>query len=93
MYAGGVLKRINGLTYDRLTYFVRAGYVNPKKIKKESLLYNDFSEADVDLIRRAWNLISRHDVRTRAAFQRARKQRNGPQLSLDLKMPPHNSDS
>ena len=92
MYAGGVLKRINGLTYDRLTYFVRAGYVNPKKIKKESLLYNDFSEEDVDLIRRAWNLISHHDVRTRAAFQRARKQSDGPQLSLDLKMPSHNSD-
>lgn len=92
MYAGGVLKRINGLTYDSLYYFVRAGYVNPKKIKRESLLYNDFSEEDVDLIRFAWNLMSRHGVRTRAAFQRARKQRNGLQLSLDLKMPPFNLD-
>ena len=88
MYAGGVLKRVNGLTYDRLSYFVRAGYINPKKVKKESLYYNDFSEEDVDLIKRAWNLISRHNLRTRIAFKRARHESEGPQLSLDLKAPP-----
>ena len=36
MYAGEVLKRINGLTNDRLTYFVRAGYVRPKRIKRKN---------------------------------------------------------
>ena len=42
MYAGEVLKRVEGLTYDRLTYFVRAGYVRPRRIKSQSLYYNDF---------------------------------------------------
>jgi len=85
MYAGGVLKRINGLTYDKLIYFVRAGYVTPKKIKKEGLYYNDFSEEDIQLIKRAWRFISHHNVRTRAAFKRARKEGEDKQLSLNLR--------
>ena len=72
MYAGGVLKLVNGLTYDKLSYFFRASCINPKKIKKESLYYKDFSEEDVDLIRRVWNFISRNDMRSRVAFGRAR---------------------
>ena len=85
MYAGGVLKRINGLTYDKLIYFVRAGYVSPKKIKREGLYYNDFSEEDVQLIKRAWRLISNNNVRTKAAFKRARREDEEAQLSLNLK--------
>ena len=92
MYAGGVLKQVDGLTYDRLTYFVRAGYVKPKKIKRGSLYYNDFSEEDIELIKLAWELISKHDVRTRAAFKRAREEVKDPQLSLNLRAPPKNSD-
>ncbi len=92
MYAGGVLKQVDGLTYDRLTYFVRAGYVKPKKIKRGSLLYNDFSEEDIELIKLSWELISKHDVRTRAAFERAREEVKDPQLSLNLRAPPKNSD-
>ena len=82
MYAGGIIKRITGLTYDKLAYFVRAGYVTPKKIKKESLYYNDFSEEDIELIKRAWRLISHHNLRTRAAFKRARQESEDTQLSL-----------
>jgi hypothetical protein len=85
MYAGGILKRVKGLTYDKLTYFVRAGYVTPKKIKKESLYYNDFSEEDIQLIKRAWRLISHHNMRTRAAFKMAGKEGEDPQLRLNLK--------
>lgn len=92
MYAGEVLKRINGLTNDRLTYFVRAGYVRPKRIKRKSLYFNDFSEEDVEVIRRAWELISTHDVRIRAAFERVKKETEDPQLTLNLRTPPNNSD-
>jgi hypothetical protein len=84
MYAGGVLKRVEGLSYDRLKYFVRAGYVAPKKVKKESLYYSDFSEQDVALIGHAWILISRHGMRAKEAFARAKEQGKASQLSLDL---------
>lgn len=92
MYAGEVMKQVDGLTNDRLTYFVRAGYIKPKKIKKKSLYFNDFSEEDVEVIKRAWELISKHDVRTRAAFERVRREAQDPQLTLDLRTPPNNSD-
>jgi len=85
MYAGGVLKRVKGLTYNKLTYFVGSGYVAPRKAQKGSLYYNDFSEEDVELIERAWTLISSHDMRAREAFARAKEHGKGSQLSLDLK--------
>jgi len=93
MYAGGVLKRVDGLTYDRLRYFVRAGYVRPRKIKRKSLYYSDFSEEDVELIKRAWEFISRGDVRTGAAFKRTREKAKDPQLTLNLRTRPKNSDA
>ena len=90
MYAGGVLKRVDGLTYDKLIYFVRAGYVNPRKIKSQSLYYNDFSEEDVEVIKRAWELISKHKVKIKTAFERAREKGEGIQLTLNLRTPPRN---
>jgi meiotically up-regulated gene 157 (Mug157) protein len=84
MYAGGVLKRVDGLTYDKLTYFVRAGYLNPRKIKSQSLYYNDFSEEDVEVIKRAWELISKHKVKIKTAFERAREKGEDIQLTLNL---------
>ena len=90
MYAGGVLKRVDGLTYDKLIYFVRAGYVNPRKIKSQSLYYNDFSEKDVELIKRAWELIFKHKVKIKTAFERAREKGEGIQLTLNLRTPPKN---
>jgi hypothetical protein len=91
MYAGGVLKRVDGLTYDRLKYIVRAGYVMPKKIRKNTLYYNDFSESDVELIRRACELASRYEVRTKTAFERARDKAKDPQLTLNLGEQPKDS--
>jgi len=92
MYTGEVLKRVDGLTNDRLTYFVRAGYVKAKRIKRKSLYFNDFSEEDVEVIKRAWELIYKYDVRTRAAFERVRKEVEDPQLTLNLRTPHKNSD-
>jgi hypothetical protein len=91
MYAGGVLKRISGLSHDKLNYFVRAGYVEPKKVKKESLYYNDFSEDDVALIGRAWMLISSNNMRARAAFARAKENGKASQLTLNLREKPDTS--
>jgi hypothetical protein len=85
MYAGGVIKRVNGLTYDKLAYFVRSGYVAPRKAKKGTLYYYDFSEDDVELIGRAWMLISSNNMRARAAFARAQQHGKASQLSLNLR--------
>jgi len=73
------------LSHDKLNYFVRAGYIEPKKVKKESLYYNDFSEEDIELINRAWMLISMHGMRARAAFSRAKEHGKASQLTLNLR--------
>ena len=91
MYAGGVLKRVDGLTYDKLIYFVRAGYVKPRKLKSQSLYYNDFSEEDVEVIKRSWELIFSHKVKIKTAFERAREKGEGIQLALDLRTSSKNS--
>ena len=84
MYTGSVLKRVDGLTYDRLIYFVHAGYVKPKKIKRQSLYHNDFSEEDVELIKYAWGLISNHDLRPCVAFKKALRKDKDLQLTLNF---------
>ncbi len=46
MYTGEVLRSVKALTKDRLSYFVRAGYVTPKRVEVDhSCLYN-FSEEE-----------------------------------------------
>jgi hypothetical protein len=71
MNAGDVLRLVKGLTRDKLSYFVRAGYVSPEKVKRGSLDHNVFSERDVFLIGRAWEYMTRYQTRPKAAFQRA----------------------
>lgn len=82
MNAGEILERVDGLTHDKLTYFVRAGYIKPKKIKRGTLNYNNFSERDSELIRRAWEYIKTYDMRTRSAFMRAEADLADPQMSI-----------
>lgn len=83
MNAGDILKNINGLTHDKLTYFVRCGYVNPAKIKRGTLDYNQFSDYDLELIKGAWHYIRKYDMKTKSAFQRARRKQEN-RLQPDL---------
>lgn len=85
MTAGEIIAIVGeGLTHDKLTYFVRVGYVKPKKIKRGSLYYNDFSKNDLEIIKRAWEYIKKYDMRVRASFLRARKEVEDYQLKLPL---------
>ena len=82
MTGGEILKQVEGLTHDKLTYFVRAGYLHPKKIKRGSLDYNKFTEKDLALVKRAWDYIKTYDMKTKAAFDRARAELTNPQMTL-----------
>lgn len=82
MIAGDIIQKVEGLTHDKLTYFVRAGYLNPEKIKRGSLYYNEFSDRDLDLVRKAWGYIKTYDMKTRSAFERAKAEVEDPQLSF-----------
>jgi len=82
MTAGDIIEKVDGLTRDKLTYFVRAGYIKPKKVKRGTLYYNQFSQKDLFLVGHAWKYISQNDMRTRAAFERAEREYADPQLRL-----------
>ena len=73
MHTGEVLKLIDGLTKDGLSYFVRAGYVKPKKIEVDNFYFNDFSEEDVQLIKRARKLDFKPEMRSQRALERAKE--------------------
>ena len=82
MTAGEVLNLVRGLTRDKLSYFVRAGYVSPKKVKRGSLDQNQFSEKDVFLIGRAWEYMTRYQTSPKAAFEKAA--RDYPQMGFNF---------
>ena len=71
MNAGEILEQVDGLTHDKLTYFVRAGYLQPKKIQKGCLKYNNFSQNDLKLVKLAWDLITSYGTKTSIAFEKA----------------------
>ena len=85
MDAGEILAQVERLTHDKLTYFVRVGYIKPKKVKHGTLYYNEFSQKDLEIIKRAWEYITLSDMRVRAAFEKARKEVEDLQLRLPLR--------
>ena len=82
MTTGEIVEKVPGLTLDKLTYYVRAGYVVPKRVKRKTLLFNDFSEHDLLLVQHAWHYISRQNMRVRAAFDLANKELADAQLRI-----------
>ena len=82
MNTGEILQQVDGLTHDKLTYFVRAGYLKPKKIKRGSLNYNNFSEKDLELVNLAWDYIKAYGTKTSIAFEKAKAELEDPQMKL-----------
>lgn len=82
MNAGEIIKQVDGLNHDKLTYFVRSGYVTPEKVKRGALYYNEFSEEDLNIIKIAWRYIAAYDMKVRSAFERAKKNAQSDQPTL-----------
>jgi DNA-binding transcriptional MerR regulator len=81
---GEVIARVGkGLTRDKLSYFVREGYLQPEKVQRGEQIYKLFREADVWILDRAMTYIEKYQTRPRAAFEKARKEYE--QSELDLK--------
>jgi hypothetical protein len=81
---GEVIAQVGkGLTRDKLSYFVREGYLEPEKVQRGGQIYKLFHEADVWILDRAMTYIEKYQTRPRAAFEKARKEYE--QSELDLK--------
>ncbi len=71
---GEVLARVGkGLTRDKLSYFVREGYLQPEKTQRGNQIYKFFHERDVWVLDRAMAYMEKYQTRPRAAFEKARK--------------------
>lgn len=76
------MKNVPGLSREQLSYYVKAGYVKPKTMRRGKYDYNDYSENDLLVIQTAFHYISEFDTQPKAAFERARNKLKQPQLEL-----------
>lgn len=66
-----IIEKIPGLTRDQLTYYVRMGYVKPRKYTRGKNEYTDFSETDFIVIEEAFGYIERFGTKPKFAFEKA----------------------
>jgi hypothetical protein len=81
---GEVITRVGkGLNRDKLSYFVREGYLQPQTEQRGKQTYKFYREADIWILDRAMTYIEKYQTRPRAAFEKARKEYE--QVELELK--------
>ena len=72
---GEVIQRVGkGLSRDKLSYFVREGYLHPEKIKRGHQIYKFFHERDLLVLDRAMTYMEQYQTRPRGAVERALKE-------------------
>ncbi|MFQ5641454.1 MAG: hypothetical protein ACE5IR_26050 [bacterium] len=82
---GEVIEKVGkGLNRDNLAYFVREGYIAPKKAKRGNQVYKQYTEANLWIIDRAMTYMDRFKTRPRAAFEMAKKDYGKGELGLDI---------
>jgi uncharacterized protein YjaZ len=82
---GEVIKKVSkGLNRDNLAYFVREGYIEPKKNRRGNQVYKQYTEANLWIIDRAMTYMEKFQTRPRAAFEMAKKDYSKGELGLNL---------
>lgn len=75
-----IIEKISGLTREQLTYYVKMGYVNPRKYKRGKNEYSQFSENDLLVIEKAFHYIENYGTKPKIAFEKAREELKQPEL-------------
>ena len=75
-----IIEKIDGLTRDQLSYFVRMSYVNPRKYTRGKNEYCEFSKGDLLVIEKAFHYIDSFGTKPKFAFKKARKELKQPEL-------------
>lgn len=80
---GEVIKRVGkGLNRDKLAYFIREGYLQPKTERRGKQVYKFYLETEVWVLDRAMTYMEQYQTRPRAAFEKARQERVQTELEL-----------
>lgn len=75
-----IIDKIPNLTRDQLAYYVRMGYVNPRKYTRGKNEYNEFSEKDLLVIEKAFHYIKEFGTTPKIAFGKAREDLKHPEF-------------
>ena len=73
-----IIEKISGLAREQLTYYVKMGYVNPRKYTQGKNEYCEFFQKNLLVIERAFYYIETYGTKPKTAFEKARE---------DLKQP------
>jgi len=68
-----ILNAIPGLNRDKLSYYTRMGYVQPRIIKRGTLNYTEYYKKDLIVMKKAFHYISKFGSRPSVAFEKARE--------------------
>ena len=80
---GEVIKRVGkGLNRDKLAYFIREGYLQPQTLQRGKQVYKSYLEADLWILDRVMTYMEKYQTRPRAAFEKARQEREQTELEL-----------
>jgi hypothetical protein len=77
-----ILQKISGLTREQLSYYVKMGYVNPRKYARGKNEYSDFSENDLLVVDKAFYYIETFGTKPKIAFKKAREELKQPELGF-----------
>lgn len=75
-----IIERISGLTRDQLSYYVRMGYIKPRKHTRGKNEYCEFSENDLLVIEKAFYYIESFGTKPKTAFEKGREELKQPEL-------------
>ncbi|OGC07525.1 hypothetical protein A2V82_08985 [candidate division KSB1 bacterium RBG_16_48_16] len=80
-----VIEKAPGLTRDQLSYFVKMGYVKPKKYTRGKNEYTEYSENDLLVIEKALYYIQTFDTKPKSAFEKAFVELRQPERNFNRK--------
>jgi hypothetical protein len=67
-----IIQETPGLTREQLSYYVKMGYVRPRKYTRGKNEYSEFSEKDLLVIQKAFYYIESFGTKPKIAFEKAR---------------------
>lgn len=78
-----IIDKTPGLIREQLSYYVKMGYVAPRKHTRGKNEYSEFAQKDLLVIQKAFYYIERFGTKPKTAFEKAREELRQPELRFE----------
>lgn len=78
-----IIDKTPGLIREQLSYYVKMGYVAPRKHTRGKNEYSEFAQKDLLVIQKAFYYIERFGTKPKTAFEKAREELTQPELRFE----------